>query len=283
MTRINRIRGVTFTQPNLPTGKGFRDRLLALPNLEAWFCSGLDGSVIRDESGNVIRWLDRSGNGQVLSRDGMAAAYTAPVYQTGYNGRPKVKFVKSNTAPNGLSYSGLRGTGVEGTRKQTVVVIAALTGGGGNDQIFSSLADNTGWNALYLTSSGTSISAVYGNVGAAFYSVTPAGGAAVFGVAKPLVIISSVDDVNNLARVRINGTQNSTFNTPNSNIAVKSQGGFLGASKANSDPVGDSSVRGVNMDMYDLIVLGDDIFATGNEAALKSVQDYAFALYDVTG
>lgn len=267
MTRTVLIPSASFTQPGLPVFRPFADRILALPNLTSWF-NGAPATIVRGTDDRLVTWRDRSPAKTIFAKSALADAASPLVVPKAYNGRGALRFVKSRG--DAITWSGQRGIG---NARLTSVMIATLTPTTTTPQhLLSDITPNGGWNALYVKkeTSGT----------VALYLSTGSGGAVgkvmdiTSAIGRPMLIMTVIDAFYGSLEMRINGRA----------VSITAASPVLTASDVNIGTSGYPDVLadiGVDMDLFEVITMQNDIFAAGLEHHHAMILDYAKAAYGI--
>lgn len=271
MSRILRIPAGNFTQPGLPNCVPFSKRVGSLPNLRAWF-NGYGPTVERNLDNRLIRWMDRSGNRTILSRTAQEHAADPLFVENAYLGRNCLRFTKANR--DALTWSAQRATGA---KRHTLIMIADIKPVGTGPQfLVGDITPYTGWNILNIKKEPS-----YGMVD--LYTSTGNDGVAghvdpitiYTNTGRPMLIISVVDAFYNAVKTQINTQPIHITSLTPTILAPDVHIGWSG------DVSGGAAHFGADMDLYELIMLENDIFANGNQAHHAAVMDYAYDAYKI--
>ncbi len=270
MTRVIRIPSASFTQPGLPVVKTFAERIMAIPLLRAWF-NGLPETVYRNEENRLVSWRDRSGNDTAFIKVDNAAAQRPLFVPAAYSQRNALRFTKARG--DALRWSGQRSIG---NNIHTSIIIANFSPQTTTpQQLLSDITPNTGWNAMYVQKDGGGATNLListgdsGSVGKAT-SITN-----YVSTGRPMLIIAVVDPFYNAIKTKIN---NQPVSVSNVTPVIQASDVYIGASGYEPDTL---AGLGIDMDLFELIMMNGDLLGDGYQTHLQSVLDYAKAAYGI--
>lgn len=269
MTSVIRVPSATFTQPGLPVIRSFSDRIMSLPNLTMWF-NGAPSTVIRDTDNRLVSWRDRSPRGTTFSKSAIAAAQNPLFVPNAYMGRNALRFTKERG--DALTWSGQRAIG---NNRLTSIIIATISPiAATNHQLLSDITPSSGWNALYVQkASGGAVSLVMstGNAGSVGKTLDISNFA---NTGRPMLIVTVVDAFYGALKMRINSQAPS----------ITSASPVLAATDVNIGATGGADTLpglGIDMDLYEVITMQNDILAAGNEEHMANILEYARVAYGI--
>lgn len=266
MTRSLILPASQYDLGHLPSNVPFSKRFAFLPNVRAWF-DGSAGTVVRNSDNRVIEWQARIGNSRFTRASNYANANPPLFVPNAYRDRNAIRFTRAHM--DAMIWSGQTETGAGSYTMAFIVDLRPQTQG---TQFIASDLSPT-WRTLNMTRDqygGVDLSASAGVDGAVGTSqaIGP-----LTNIGRPVLIVAVFDGFYNQVKLRVNNRQ-LTF--ANGNPIMSATDIYLGAGGfASNDPLG------VDMDVYGMWFLRDDLLAEGREGHMASMSEYALTFYDI--
>ncbi len=266
MSRYIKLNGVRFSNPNLPILRDLSAEVAALPGLMDWFTAA-PAYITTDTSGLVQSWSGRVGGTTFTP-----ALSGKPSFITdAASGRAAVHFTDSVVMP--LTWSGVFPTGLTETGKFTKILISRLGIAADTNNKFllgywNNPTDNDGYHHIRYEPALARIGSVVDSSGTTGGGTVDIENPAI--INNPSLIGSACDPVAQKNTVMVNGQVLSATYAAGS-AQVDESGLWLG----NIGGAG-GSVRGPEMNVFDVLVFNADILGdVSNAASLEVVRAYA--------
>jgi hypothetical protein len=253
---------------HLPSWTPYNRRISALPMLRGWF-NGLGQTVVRDVDNRIIQWNNRAGPPSRYVRPGLYQSAGSPLFvRNAYRDRNAIRFTKANQ--DVLQWSGQRAIGR--VPHTTILVVDLKPQTIGVQYLLGDSTPTPGQHILTVDrrADGTVMlgfsTGVNGSVGI-IKEITP-----FVNVGRPMLIIASADGFFNAVKLQVNSIRSPDFN---GDPTLQASDVYIGASGFAD------SARGLDADLYDLIMLQADIFADGFQGHFDGLLSYAYVAYDI--